>query len=154
MRKAAISALVLAVVTQFVVFGAAPQALAVTSCSESGCDGLLAANTTCANDAEVIYEVNVYNPDDVVQIVGNIELKYSPSCRTVWGRAISNLGYGGDAAVENTQNTNNFESCQITGAAGTGCNTPMLNDAGVTSRAAADIYTANGTLCQAETSAY
>lgn len=160
MRRSVISAVALVAATQFIGFGSAQQAQALGTCYETGCNGKPAASYTCVNDAEIIYNVNLYNPEALVQIAGNLQLKYSPSCRVVWARVISNIGGGGDAGVFNTQDTYNTEDCQITGPAGTGCNTPMLNDGGkingvnVTSRAAADIYLLDGTLVDAETGAY
>ncbi len=52
----------------------AASASAAASCLGSTCNGLNPANTTCQNDART------------VQNSGEVELRYSPSCRAAWGR--------------------------------------------------------------------
>jgi hypothetical protein len=136
MRKAVISASAFAVVAPLLLAGTASQANAATSCYATSCTGLAAASTTCVNDAEVIYSVNIVHDSTVV---GNIQLRYSPSCRATWARVISDLTYGSEAYIQRT-NQNVYEFCYGDGPAGTGCNTAMLDDANVTSYALGAVY--------------
>jgi hypothetical protein len=115
------------------------------------CTGLVAANTTCVNDAYVAEQKNIYRGST---IVGNIQLKYSPSCRATWARVISNLGEGSSAEVVRTGNTGIYEFCAGGDAAGTGCNTPMLNDANVTSYAFGSVGDPNTGSDSAQTASY
>jgi hypothetical protein len=140
-----------AAVAPLVLLGTAPRANAATSCYESSCAGLQAASTTCVNDGEVIYQVNIH---DGSAVVGNVELKYSPSCRVTWARVISNLPYGEDAQIASNNNPNLWATCTGNHTAGTGCNTPMINDANMTSYAFGDLYDANGNYFYAQTPSF
>jgi len=137
MRKAVISASAFAVVAPLLLAGTASQANAATSCYATSCTGLAAASTTCVNDAEVIYSDNIVEGG---YVVGNIQLKYSPSCRATWARVISEFPYGSEAYIQRTNQESVYEYCYSGGAAGTGCNTPMLDDANVTSYALGGVY--------------
>jgi Protein of unknown function (DUF2690) len=122
------------------------------SCYAAGCDPYLAAQTTCVDDAEVIYAVNIY---DGSTVVGNIELKYSPSCRTTWARVISDLAYGSYAQIASNGNSNLWSSCSGSNAAGTGCNTYMIDDlAPLTSWAVGGLYDSNGNNYDATTASF
>ena len=138
-RITAIAAAI-AIAVGTLVAGAAPRADAATAlstCYASSCTGHPAASYTCVNDAEVIYSVNITS---VSTVVGNIQLKYSPSCRATWARVISNLGYGAYAIVQSNNNSNLSSSCSGGDTAGTGCNTNMINDANMTSYATGGVY--------------
>jgi hypothetical protein len=143
MRKTVIAAIAFTVVTPFVFLGTASAADAATpSCNgtlnntQSGsCFGLTAANTTCVNDAEVIYNENIYDGD---AIVGNIQLKYSPSCRSAWARVISDLTYGSYAWVSNAYGEG--QGCTGNDTPGTGCNTRMVDDGNTVSDALGEVY--------------
>jgi hypothetical protein len=129
MRKSVISAGALAVVTPLLLVGAASQANAapaLRSCTASQCTGQPAADYTCVNDAEVIYSLSIKNGSTVV---GNIQLKYSPSCRATWARVISNLSNGSFAEIKDVEVPSLLEDCFGTSGPGTGCNTDMINDA-------------------------
>jgi hypothetical protein len=142
MRKAVISASAFAVVAPLLLAGTASQANATTAlstCYAAGCTGHPAANYTCVNDAEVIYSVNIKSGSTVV---GNLQLKYSPSCRATWARMISNLNYGGYAEIASNQNSTLEDECFASGGPGTGCNTNMIDDLDpLTSTAYAGVYT-------------
>jgi hypothetical protein len=58
------------------------------TCSGNGCDGLDPEATGCARDA---YTVRV-SGGTVSFRTGTIELRYSPTCGTNWGRVLSNIG--------------------------------------------------------------
>jgi hypothetical protein len=136
MRKAVVSAITLAGIAPLLFLSAAPRAEAANSCYETGCNGIPAAGTTCANDAEVVEQV--YIPGGGGEI-GYIQLKYSPSCRAAWARVITNLDYGSSASVSNTNG--NYADCGgAEGAPGTGCNTAMINDGGTESLAIGVAY--------------
>jgi hypothetical protein len=66
---------------------AQPQRPHVT-CSGAGCNGLDPEATGCANDA---YTVKVKG-GTVSFRTGRIELRYSPTCGTNWGRVTSTIG--------------------------------------------------------------
>jgi hypothetical protein len=155
MRKAVISTIVLAGIAPLFILGTALQANAATSCYASSCTGLVAANTTCVNDAEVVSRANIYDVTNTVVIDGYVQLKYSPSCRAAWARVISNNGDTSQAIVERTGSpVSGEEGCTGHGGAGTGCNTDMLNDAGVTSTAIGNIILPSGYIEEAKTGSY
>jgi len=137
MRKAVISASAFAVVAPLLLVGTVSQANAapaLSTCFASSCTGHPAASYTCVNDAEVIYSLNIMHGSTVV---GNIQLKYSPSCRATWARVISNLSNGSTGVIQSSQTSPILEEdCFGTGGPGTGCNTNMIDDLSpLTSRA-------------------
>ena len=113
---------------------------ALGSCYAGGCTGHPAADYTCVNDAEVIYSVNITSGSTVV---GNIQLKYSPSCRATWARVISNLTRGSYATVQSNNDSSLTETCYGGDTAGTGCNTNMIDDANMTSYATGGVTVYN-----------
>ncbi|MEU4119144.1 DUF2690 domain-containing protein [Kitasatospora sp. NPDC028055] len=72
-RKTATIGATLALAVSGAVLVASP-ASAATSCYASSCTGKDPATTTCANDAIT------------VSTNGDLELRYSPSCRAAWAR--------------------------------------------------------------------
>lgn len=144
MRKSMLAGAAFALLTSSILIGAAPRADAATTCSGTHCNGQYASNTTCVNGAYVVDDSQYY--DTYGTLVGDLQLKYSPSCRTTWGRVISYLGFGGDAIIMNTPNPAQRYTCYIGGGAGTGCNTPMLYDANTTSHAYAEVYGPDGSI--------
>jgi hypothetical protein len=106
---------------------AAPASLG--SCYASSCTGHPAASYTCVNDAEIIYSVNLY---DGSKVVGNVQLKWSPSCHASWARVVTeNSGYDPSAYVDSSDSSAAYsESCPTYGNEGTatGCNTYMVDD--------------------------
>lgn len=151
MRKTVISAIALAGVTPLFLVGTASQANAATSCYSWSCDGLVAASTTCVSDAYVAEWANIY---EYGTIIGYIELKYSPSCRSTWARVISDLGYGSFAEVQSNYSSDISKSCFGSGPAGTGCNTDMIGDAGTTSYAIGTVGDSAGNPFTAATASY
>jgi hypothetical protein len=144
MRKKILAAIVLTAAAPVSFLASVPQAHAapaLLSCSGSTCTGHPAASYTCVNDAEVIYSVNIVNGSTVV---GNIQLRYSPSCRATWARVISNLGDGSSAKIISSDTAIPFQGCNGIGGAGTGCNTNMVDDAGLTSHAEGTVSTTAG----------
>jgi hypothetical protein len=130
MRKVVISASVAAVIAPLLLAGVASQAKAATA----------AANASCTSDFQIIYSVNIF--DDAHSIViGNLQLRYSPSCRVTWARIVSNLSFGSSATIQSNNSPSLFAKCTGTGGAGTGCNTGMIDDAGKTSFAAGVVNT-------------
>jgi hypothetical protein len=133
-RKSVLASAALALITSSVLIGAGPQADASTTCSGLKCDGVPAANTPCVNDAVIIDSEDHYVNGT---LVGNLQLKYSPSCRTIWGRVVSYIGDRGDALAINSKGE---AGCDIIGG-GTGCNSGMMYDAGVQGYAQATLIT-------------
>jgi hypothetical protein len=132
-RKYMLASATLALTASSVVIGVAPGADAATICSGTGCQGYAAAQTQCAKDAEIIYSVNKYVGST---LAGNLQLKYSPSCRTTWARAVTYL----DDEVKATDiSSNAVMPCQ-SAVGQNGCNTGMIYDAGITSHATAEVY--------------
>jgi hypothetical protein len=131
LRRAWIAAIAFAVAVPLLLLGRAPLAHAATSCYASGCNGTPAASTTCVNDAYVAEQVNILDPNDGTTVIGNVQLKYSPSCRATWARVIQNIAsFSYDAAWAKVISTGSAptQSCTGSGAAGTGCNTDMMDD--------------------------
>jgi Protein of unknown function (DUF2690) len=58
------------------------------SCSGNGCDGLDPQSTGCSYDAVTV----PVSGGTVSFSTGTIELRYSPTCGTNWGRVISSVG--------------------------------------------------------------
>jgi hypothetical protein len=137
MRKAVMIASAFALAAPMFLVGTASQAHA-GMCVGSGCTGHSAASEGCTSDGETIYSVNI---SDGSENVGNIQLKYSPSCRATWARVVSNLTFGSFAEVESNSDPTLAESCMGGDTAGTGCNTAMINDENITSFAFANIFT-------------
>jgi hypothetical protein len=133
MRKSVLASAALALITSAVLADLGPRAEAAATCSGTGCDGIPAASTTCVNGAYVVYSDDYYTGGS---LAGNLQLKYSPSCRTTWGRVVSYIGDRGGALV--VGHWGDF-GCDIPGGA-TGCNTGMSYDAGEASYASATIY--------------
>ncbi|MER6095306.1 DUF2690 domain-containing protein [Streptomyces sp. NPDC001728] len=102
----------------------------------SGYDFQNPASSSCASDAYTAKSAALYAQRSGAQ-VGTIQLRYSPSCRTVWSRVYSN-GSQVDGSTFR-QETNTYSGHCISGAlwdSGLGqyyCYTAMLNDAGYTS---------------------
>jgi hypothetical protein len=126
MRKAVIPVIAFAVAAPMVLVANVPEAQAATSCYASTCTGKLAANTTCVSDGEVVEQANIGS-------IGYVQLKYSPSCRATWARVIEDIAavkpsWAASAVVRSTSSSIPLEGCNGSGAAGTGCNTPMIDD--------------------------
>jgi hypothetical protein len=134
-HKAAIPAIVFAAAAPLFFLVKVPLAQAATTCYAGGCNGQLAANTTCAADSYVAEQANIIQPGGTT-VIGNIQLKYSPSCRTTWARVIGNEGYTTDppwAEAISSSSSIDDPTCTGSGAPGTGCNTTMIDDLGLTS---------------------
>ena len=95
----------------------------------------------CTSDAEIMYSLDINDSNG--NVIGNIQLKYSPSCRVAWGRVVSYLGSTSTKAT--VSNTAGQSASCTGGGAGTGCNTPMINDAIVMSSALGQIFNSSGT---------
>lgn len=108
---------------------AAAPASAATSCYASSCNGLDPGKTTCANDAKTIATGNGS---------GNIQLRYSPSCRAAWARLLWSSGAG---TIEVNNDLHNRYKASVPASGSVNVHTRMVNDKGITSNA---IYTYNG----------
>lgn len=146
MRKAVILATAFAAAVPLALLSntsSAHAAPALSSCYASQCTGHPAASYTCVNDAEAVEQANIVNPNAGNKVIGYVQLKYSPSCRTTWARMImDDATYGGGAHVVSSDDIHvGVYGCSATGAAGTGCNTDMIDDlAPLTSTAAGWVY--------------
>lgn len=104
--------------------------------------------TGCANDARTVRSHRVFLGSTVV---GNIELRYSAHCRTIWSRvtrysssSVCHAPNGVQAYCIQTEIIRNSDGAQgfPSGGAcwGNSCYTAQLNDAGVTSFATGSIW--------------
>lgn len=108
----------------------------------AGAPANAAVPLACTSDAEIIYSVNIHDNSGGL-VIGNLQLKYSPSCRVAWGRVVSYLNSTSTHAVVRSS-AGGVASCNG-GGEGTGCNTPMINDAGpITSFAQGTIFNTAG----------
>lgn len=121
-RRLAVIGAVSALVFSGAVFAASP-ASAASSCYASSCTGMNPANTTCQYDAETVQT----GAGD-----GNIQLRYSPSCRAAWARLQWSRG-SGYIQVKNSNGTS--YTAPISGTGSVNVYTLMVNDANITSYA-------------------
>ena len=144
MRKSVLASAVFTLVASSILIGTGPQADAATSCSGTGCNGQLAGNTTCVNGAYIVDDSQFYGSSG--DLLADLQLKYSPTCRTTWARLISYLGGYGKAIIMNTPNPAIRYTCSFGEGDGSGCNTPMLYDANTTSHGYMEVDYADGQL--------
>jgi hypothetical protein len=89
MRALTKSTVLISAALSLSVFGAVgvaattPAASAAVTCSGDGCNKTSPEATGCANDGETIFSTNLMGNG---LIVGLIQLRYSPTCRTAWAR--------------------------------------------------------------------
>lgn len=150
MRKGIIAAGVFALASPLVIFGTAGQANAATSCNGTGCNGLIAAQTTCVNDAIVVETAYSHWTDG--SRIGTLQLYYSPSCRAAWARGESNWAYGGGATIVDTAGEN--WGCVIPSSVDAHCNSDMVSDAGITSTAYGYVLNSDGDEYKSQTASY
>lgn len=67
-----------------VMVGPAPAPLA--SCSGTGCNGKDPQTTGCGNGATTLASKDIYAYGTEYYVVGKLELRYSPTCKTKWSR--------------------------------------------------------------------
>ncbi|MFJ8434011.1 DUF2690 domain-containing protein [Kitasatospora sp. NPDC094019] len=101
---------------------ASGSASAATSCYASSCTGLDPASTICQNDARTV----AYTAPD-----GDAELRYSPTCRAAWARAIGGGRVPAIIQVENNQGASYTVMNYGTGTV----YTRMVNDKDIQARA-------------------
>ncbi|MEX0172460.1 DUF2690 domain-containing protein [Streptomyces sp. LMG1-1-1.1] len=101
--------------------GVASPASAATSCYATSCNGLDPSTTICQNDARTVSTGST-----------GIELRYSPTCRAAWARKQNNGSHTSYITVVNT----NYDQYLATVSPWGGGWTRMVNDAGITARAA------------------
>lgn len=132
MRRTVIMGITFALTVPLLLLGKIPLAHAAIGCVGPGCTGLRADETTCVNDAVIEEQANIADPY-TGKSIGNVQLKYSPSCRATWARVYEVLGVGPFtqyAAWAKDISTGNepTQQCTTSGVAGTSCNTYMLDD--------------------------
>lgn len=59
--------------------------LTLLQCSGNGCNGLDPAKTTCASGSVTVASRSIYSRGDGA-LIGKIELRWSPLCKTNWAR--------------------------------------------------------------------
>ncbi|MER7848695.1 DUF2690 domain-containing protein [Kitasatospora sp. NPDC096077] len=122
LRTTVSAASTLALVASGLLF-ASGTASAATSCYASSCTGLDPSTTICQNDAKT---VDYTAPD------GDAELRYSPTCRAAWARAIA--GGGRVPATIQIENTNH-ETFTALNTGDHTVYTRMVNDKDIQARA-------------------
>jgi hypothetical protein len=60
-------------------------ALAVT-CSGSGCNNTSPQTTGCSAGAVTKKSATIYDDFQTTKVIGKVELRYSPTCKTFWSR--------------------------------------------------------------------
>jgi len=117
---------------------AAPASL--ETCYALTCNGHPASSYTCVTDAEIIYNVDLTVGSTVI---GNLQLKWSPSCHASWARLVTEHGgYDPYTYVFSSDSKANYsQSCPAPGQVVTGCNTDMVDDLNpLTSYAYGQVY--------------
>ncbi|MEU6404661.1 DUF2690 domain-containing protein [Streptomyces sp. NPDC046985] len=125
------SALIVAAISVAAPIVASPTVHAATY------DGQKASSTSCWNDRRIVSSTHLYAGSYQDQSI--IDLYYSPSCRTAWGRiehgSIASPGDNNGGVAEVTRNSDRRTySCRVVDSSGS-CYTAMVNDANVTSYA-------------------
>jgi uncharacterized protein DUF2690 len=100
-------------------------ATAAASCYASSCSGKNPDSTGCSSDARTIYRA----PTSPIAYP-HVELRYSPTCRAAWARAVD-----AETGVEFWVYNRGNGQQQISYYYGPGSYTNMVNDAGTTSHA-------------------
>ncbi|MFJ2576206.1 DUF2690 domain-containing protein [Kitasatospora aureofaciens] len=122
-------------------------------------DGQDPISAGCAGDAITAQETQIWD-GYTNKYDGKIQLRYSPSCRTVWGRVIAYGGVGQGMAQVYRNSDNAYQQCMISGGnwndslGGYSCYTPMLNDAGVTGYATGWVHDMWGHVSSDSTGSY
>jgi hypothetical protein len=112
------------------------------------------ASTGCASTAITAEYANIFNATAVR--IGQIQLRYSTACRTVWGRIIEFAQDPGQASVHRNSDGRTYACNNPTWSSSLGaysCYTAMVYDAQVTS-SAGGIIEENQTFFTARTSSY
>jgi hypothetical protein len=113
----------------------------LVTCSNYGCDGWDPSQSGCSASASTpVPARQIY--DHANRHLGQIELRYSSTCRTVWARVTNYISDAGNGFITRTDGAQ--EACGIsswsTTMGGYSCYTPMLYDGGVTSFALGEDY--------------
>lgn len=128
-RKSLLSALVLLATTASALVAAPGIAQAAPY------DGGNPVSSGCARSVITARQATIYADGTPV---GVVQLRYSTSCRTVWGRTIAYYSPKGLTQVKRNSD-GAYQSCVgftwVSSLSGYSCYTPMLNDRGVTSYA-------------------
>jgi hypothetical protein len=122
-----------------------PAAPEVT-CSGHGCDGKDPESTSCASTAITAEYANIF--DAYAERIGQIQLRYSTACRTVWARVIAFGLTKGSAVAKRNSDGLGFTCTGLTYSQTLGaysCYTLMLYDGGVTSYASGAITEGSNT---------
>ncbi|MFI7505097.1 DUF2690 domain-containing protein [Streptomyces sp. NPDC049687] len=110
--------------------------LPATGASAAAYDGQSPVTSGCANSAITARTKNIYVGS---KLVGRIDLRYSTSCRTAWGRVVAYYLAGAGEANVYRNSDGKYYFCDNTdwsdAVNGFTCYTAMVNDAGVTSYA-------------------
>jgi hypothetical protein len=128
MRKSVLVPIVLALIAVSCLLVPARPAAAAVTCSGSQCDYQSPTQTGCSSDAFTAESAKLV--DDNTNIVwGSVQLRYSPTCRTVWAKVFSDVTIGGDvtAYAEVDRNDGGLQGCHVQ-QNHSNCETNMLYD--------------------------
>lgn len=136
-RKLATAGSALAMAVSSLLIATSP-ASAAESCYASGCEGKDPSTTICQNDARTVATTE-----------WNVELRYSPTCRTAWARYSGGVSFGLTVMVERRNADGSYTPYYSTPYRGNGATvwTRMVNDAGYLARAC--VYPDSGYSCTA-----
>ncbi len=114
--------------------GPASAAPAVKACLGAGCDGSYPVPSGCSIGAITLFEVSGF--DFTSRTTVSVQLRYSPSCRSVWAKIYSNGTPNGDVFWVHNRGTGqtqyaNFET--------QGQNSRMDGDLGTKSQACVNV---------------
>lgn len=131
-------------------------ASAAPATSGYGWDGQFPDTTPCAASAKTVSQATIYNGNAVI---GYVQLRYSTTCRTVWGKVIAYYNQGvGERADVTRAHPGGHEACTWTQYSssdkGYVCFTRMLYDAGTYSEAYGQAPNWYGGFADASTGTY
>ncbi len=111
----------------------------------AGYDGKDPVSSGCSRTVVTARQTTIYAGSTQV---GVVQLRYSTSCRTVWGRTIAYHSPKGLTQVKRNSD-GSYQSCLgfgwVSSLGAYSCYTPMLNDRGVTSYATGWAWTSGET---------
>lgn len=114
------------------------------TCSGLGCDGQWPDISGCAATAITAEYANIYHGGT---LLGQVQLRYSTACRTVWGRILDYVSTCCDALVQRTTGGTEY-LCNIlkysSSLGANSCYTKMLYDGGYTAYAGGLINDGSG----------
>jgi len=136
MRKSVVALIAFSLGIPFTLLGHATPAFAA-SCYAASCTGHSAGSEGCSADAVTAEQAYIYDDRQTNVVVGIIQLRYSPTCRSTWAKVIGyvdDTGYRtwGGATIVSTSNSIPPYNCTAdtynSTYGGWACQTVMIDD--------------------------